>query len=54
MEVRGKAVFPSIRSGHPEELHPSSFLWWEENFTQKFSTRPLRKMLVVVAHEQRR
>jgi hypothetical protein len=40
MEVSEKAVFPSIRSGHSEELQPSSFVLWEENFTQRFSTRP--------------
>jgi len=40
MEVSEKPVFPSIRFGHSEELHPSYFVWWEENFTQRFSTRP--------------
>lgn len=40
MKVSEKGVFPSIRSGHSEELHPSSFVWWEENITQRFSTRP--------------
>jgi len=40
MEVSEKAVFPSVRSDHSEELHPSSFKCWEENFTQSCSTRP--------------
>jgi len=35
-----KAVFPSVQTSHSEQLHPSFFIWWEENFTQRFLTRP--------------
>jgi hypothetical protein len=41
MEVDEKAVFPSVQTRHSEQLHPSFFMWWEENFTQRFLTRPL-------------
>jgi hypothetical protein len=34
MEVDERAVFLSVQSGHSEQLHPSFFMWWEENFTQ--------------------
>jgi hypothetical protein len=43
MEVSEKAVFFFIRSGHSEQLHLSSFMRWEENFTQSCSTRPSEK-----------
>lgn len=39
MEVDKKAVFPSVLSGNSEQLHPS-FMWWEENFTWRFTTFP--------------
>jgi len=34
MEVDEGAVFLSVQYGHSEQLHPSFFMWWEENFTQ--------------------
>jgi hypothetical protein len=35
-----KAVFPSVQYDYFEQLHPSFFMWWEENFTQRFLTPP--------------
>jgi hypothetical protein len=28
-----KKLLPSVRSGYSEQLHPSFFMWWKENFT---------------------
>jgi len=42
-EVEKKAVFPSVGSGHFQELHPFIFMWWEENLTQRFSTHPYQR-----------
>jgi hypothetical protein len=39
MEVDEKAVFPSVQTSQSEQLHPPFFMWWEENFTQRFLTR---------------
>lgn len=39
----GKICFSSVQSGHSEQLHPFFFMWWEENLTQRFLTRPSEK-----------
>jgi hypothetical protein len=31
-EVEENTVFPSVRSGHSEQLHLSFFMWWVQNF----------------------
>jgi len=36
----GKSCFPSVQSDYFEQLHPSFFIWWEENFIQRFLTPP--------------
>ena len=40
MEVGGKAVLPSVQSGHSEQLYPFFFflMWWKVNFTQIFDS----------------
>jgi len=37
MEVDKKALFPPVRHGYSQQLHPFIFMWWEVNLTQKFS-----------------
>jgi len=37
MEVDKKALFPPVRPGYSQQLHPFIFMWWEVNLTQKFS-----------------
>jgi len=32
-----KTLFPPVRPGHCQQLHPFILMWWEENFTQRFS-----------------
>jgi hypothetical protein len=43
MEVDKKALFPPARPGHYQQLHPFIFMWWEENFTQRFSPHPYKR-----------
>jgi len=31
-----KALFPPVKPGYCQQLHPFIFTWWEENFTQIF------------------
>jgi hypothetical protein len=40
MEVDKKAVFPPVQYDYLKQLHPSFFMWWEGNFTQRFRTPP--------------
>ena len=42
-EVNKKALFPPVRPGHCQQLHPFIFMWWEENFTQRFSSHPYQR-----------
>jgi len=43
MEVDKKALFPPVRPGHSQQLHPFIFMWWEENLTQSFSACPYQR-----------
>jgi len=43
MVVDKKALFPLVRPGHCQQLHPFIFMWWEENFTQRFSSHPYQR-----------
>jgi len=38
-----KALFPPGGPGHCQQLRPFIFMWWEENLTQRFSTRPYQR-----------
>jgi hypothetical protein len=38
-----KAIFPPVGPEHCQQLHPSNFMWWEENLTQIFSTDPYQR-----------
>lgn len=38
-----KSRFPSVQSDYFEQLHPSFFMWWGENFTQRFLTPPFEE-----------
>ena len=38
-----KALFPSVRPGHCQQLHPFIFMWWEENFTHRFLSHPYQR-----------
>jgi len=38
-----KALFPPVRPGHCQQLHPFIFMWWEENLTQRFSSHPYQR-----------
>ena len=43
MEVDKQALFPPVRPGHSQQLHPFIFMWWEEKFTQRFSSYPYQR-----------
>jgi len=38
-----KVLFPPVRPGHCQQLHPFIFKWWEENFTQRFLSHPYQQ-----------
>jgi hypothetical protein len=53
MEVDRKALFPPVRTGHCQQLHPFIFMWWEENFTRDFRLTIVREMLARSGQEPR-
>jgi len=40
MEVDKETLFPPVRHDHSQQLHLAVYMWWEENLTQRFLTRP--------------
>ena len=38
-----KTLFRPVKPGHCQQLHPLIFMWWEENITQRFLTRPYQR-----------
>jgi len=53
MEVDKKALFPPDGPGHCQQLHPFIIMWWEENFTQRFSSHPYQRDAGTSGHEPR-
>jgi len=38
-----KLFSPRVRPGHCQQLHPLIFMWWEKNFTKRFSSHPYQR-----------
>ena len=53
MEVDKKTLFPPVRPGHCQRLHPLIFMWWKENLTRDFRLTLIRKMVARSGREPR-